>query len=129
MEKEENNSAENDKSLETLLRLPVKNLENRIQELEKEIRERQNINEQALSTIEAHKHTLEHHIHQLRYVSMFCESFIVKRDFLRQLHQLEENAIKEMTGCFWDISQLKHKLQSAREELEEEKEKLKIMND
>ena len=118
---------DDDEAIQELLGLPVKNLESKIQELEKEISERQGLNEQALSTVAARRIVLEDHLHRLRYVSMFSETFIVNREFMRQLLQLEENAIREMTGCFADISELRQKLQAAREQLEQEKQRLGLM--
>ena len=116
-----------DELIQSLLRQPRENLESRIRELEAEIKERQNLNELALSSIGAQKGRLEDHLHRLRYVSVFSDTFIVNREFMRQLLQLEENAIREMTDCFWDVSQLRQKRQLAQEELALERQRLGLM--
>jgi hypothetical protein len=130
--KRENRAEESRKDVEesligALLHQPARNLECRIRELEQDISERRHLNEQALSVVAARKQVLEDRLHRLRYVSMFSETFIVNREFLRQMLQLEENAIREMSGCFSDISRLKQRLQMAKEELALERRKLRLV--
>ncbi len=119
--------AETKDIVDTLLGLPVRNLESRIKHLECDIQERQKIKNAALSTFGTHKLRLQEQIIQLRYVGMMGDAFVVKRDFQKQVTNLEEDAINEITGCFRDVLELKDKLQKAKEELELENLKLELI--
>ncbi len=104
--------------VDSLLKLPVKNLESRVKHLECEIQKRQKIRNGALSTLGTNKLRLQEQIIQLRSVGMLGDAFVVKRDFQKQVTNLEEHAINEITGCFRDVLELNEKLHKAKEELE-----------
>jgi len=121
------NKLKEDDILETFLKLPKKNLEARIKQLEDEIKTRQALSNEALSGLGTHQLQIKDKLWRLRYTSMLNEGFIVNRDFIKQLINLEEQRFKEMINCFNDILHLKEKLQEAREELELDRQKLKLI--
>ena len=108
--------------LSGLLTLPRKNVESRIKGLEFEIKARQQLSDQALTALSTHSVQLKEHVRQAHYLGAFDEH----RDFTKQVVKLEEVVLHEMTSCFSDVSKLKEKLQEAKEELEIEKQKLKL---
>jgi len=121
------NKLKEDDILETFLKLPKKNLETRIKQLEKEIKTRQALSNEALSKLGTHQLQIKDKLWRLRYTSMLNEGFIVNRDFIKQLANLEEQRIKEMINCFKDMLSLREKLQETREELELDRQKLKLI--
>lgn len=121
------NKLREDDILKTFLRLPKKNLETRIKHLDHDIKTRQVLSNEALSRLGTHQLQIKEKLWQLRYASMLNEGFIVNRDFIKQLVNLEEQRIKEMIGCFKDILHLREKLQEAQEELEIDRQKLKLI--
>ena len=122
-----NQEKEGNDIIDTLFRLPVKNLESRIKHIEREINSRQKISDKTLSALFTHQTRLKGQLKRLKYLSALSESFIVTRDFTRQVVHLEEAATNEITSCFRDISSLSEKLQEAREELALEQQKLRLM--
>jgi len=121
------NKLKEDDILKTFLELPKKNLETRIKHFEDEIKTRQTLSNKALSGLGTHQLQIKDKLWRLRYVSMLNEGFIVNRDFIKQLINLEEQKFKETINCFNDILRLKEKLQEAREELELDRQKLKLI--
>lgn len=122
-----NDKNEND-LLKSLLSSAKDSLEQKVNELSNEIKNRQALNHQILSTLGTAKMQLEDKLWRLRYSSMFNEAFAVNRDFMRQLMRIEEQITNEFTSCFQDSLKLKLRLQEIREELELEKQKFKLLD-
>ena len=122
-----NTTKEEDDTIEALLKLPAKNLESRVKQFESEVRKRQRLNDEALSSLGTLQLQSENRVWQLRYASPFEKSFSALLDFKKQILNLESSKINEMTACFRDISDLKEKLQEAREEFESARQKLKLV--
>ena len=119
---------EEDDIIEALLRLPTRNLESRIRQLEKEIATRQRLSDKVLSTLGTHQLQLKQRLKRLYYIGALGNGFNVKKDCEGQILKLEELIINEMIACFKDMLQLKEKLQEAREELAMDKVKLTLMD-
>ena len=113
--------------LDVLIGLPKKNLENRIRQLEQEVSTRKELSVEALLKFGSHQTNLKEKLRQLRYVSPFENGFSVAKDFQVQLQILELHRINEMLGCFKDVSLLQERLQSAREKLELERQRHKLI--
>ena len=108
--------------LASLFTLSKRNVEGRIRGLEADIKTRQKLSDQALSALSTHKTRLREQVRPFHYLGASGEH----RDFSKQVAKLEEAVIREMTSCFGDVSKLREKLQEAKEELETEKQKLKL---
>jgi len=113
--------------VDELLELPKKNLEARIRQLEQDIKTRLVLNEEVLSRIGTSQLGLQGQLWQLRYVSPFLHAFRANRDFQAQLQRLDSLKINEELSCFKDMHDLKVQLQSASEELETAKRKLRLV--
>lgn len=113
--------------LESLIRLPKSNLETRIEALNTEIETRQLLRDEALTSLANLQLQLKDKLWRLRYMSVLNEGFIVNRDLMRQLMDLEERKTRETISCFKDISAMQEKRRDAKEELETEVKKLKLL--
>ena len=122
MEKRGSKNKEIDEIIDTLIELPEKNLENKINELEKEISMRRNILNEALSNLGTQKLQLEGKIWQMRYSGININVLLEK-----ELSRTEIRETDELISYFRDVSRLKEKLQDAREELELEKQKRRLV--
>ena len=125
--KKQNDFREDDEIVSTLLRLPSKNLEARIKELEQEIHERQKMRNNILSKLATHRIRLEDHKRHLEYISLIGQSPAVLQSIAGDLLKIETSMAGELKDGFRDISGLKERLQEAREELEMERQKLKLL--
>ena len=123
----QDSEAQEDDIVETLLRLPTKNLESRIKQFESEVKERQQFRNNALSTLGTHKLRLEDQLQRLRYFLSPGQGLQINQGFLTEIIRLEGNIIDEVIACFRDVSRLREKLQEAREELEASRQKLKLI--
>jgi len=110
-----------------LLRLPVSNLEDRIKYIEYEIAYRQVLRDNNLSIIGTSHIRLKEELWHLRYIPVFNPAFNHISHLKREIALLEASRITERLGCFRDISGLKERLQQAKEELNMEKEKRKLV--
>ena len=117
-----------DEIVDTLLDLPVKNLEQRIQDLETEITMRAIIRNGALSSMGTHKLRLEENVRQMHYRSAVNGSALSRRTALEQeMARTEFRKLDEWLSYFRDASRLRERLQDAREELALEREKRRLV--
>ncbi|MEW5859034.1 MAG: hypothetical protein AB1861_16885 [Cyanobacteriota bacterium] len=114
--------------VETLLRLPKRNLESRIKELQKEIQERKKLRDESLSRLLTSQSRLKSLQTRAAYMGSMSESLKRQVDLLSNLGTLDRDISHEETGAFRDLSKLKAELQLAHEELAMEKEKLALLS-
>ena len=107
------------------MRIPAKNLEVRIELIEGEIRERKKLSNDGLVQLGTQQLQIDEKIKQLRYTTNWGDTF--SRNLKFQFINLEIQKMNEMIGCFKDVSWLKQRLQEAKEELEMEKQKSKLL--
>lgn len=122
MEKRKSKEREIDEIVDTIIDLPAKNLEKRIEEIEAEINMRRNVLNEALTGLGTRGLQLEEKIWQMRYSGININVLLEK-----ELSRTEIRKTDELISYFRDVSRLKEKLQDAREELELEKEKRKLV--
>jgi len=114
--------------VDTLLRLPKKNLEKRIIALENEIRQRQRLSDKAISVLSTQRRRLKDELKRLYYL---CQSFNgkkIKSETKTKIIRLDEDILKELIRNFKDISELNEKLLQTNEELEKLTQKLKLID-
>ena len=116
---------EDEDLVSALLRIPAKNLEERIELIESEIRERKKLSNNGLLQLGTQQLQIDEKIKQVRYTTNWGDTFSKNLKF--QFINLEIQKMKEMIGCFKDVSWLKQRLQEAKEELEMEKQKSKLL--
>lgn len=117
-----------DEVVDTLLDLPVKNLEERIKQLETEIQMRAIIRNGALSSFGTHQLRLEEKLRQIHYRSAINSSALARKTALDQeMVRTEFRKIDEWLEYFKDVIKLQDDLQQAREELALEKEKRRLL--
>ncbi|MCK5125546.1 MAG: hypothetical protein KAR42_04760 [candidate division Zixibacteria bacterium] len=121
-------SEKEDDITDALIRLPIRNLESRIMQLDSEISRRKTINDEALTCIDTLIIQLKSNIWHHRYSHLTGEDMRLKKDFDNQLQNLKSQSILEQVNCFRDIANLNEKMQSTREELELEKTKLRLID-
>jgi len=118
---------EEDDLLSNLLRLPVRNLEVRINELEKDIRCRRKINDSIVTNLGSRRLQLEDKIRQMRYIGLIDPKANTV-GILGQIIRIEKQISDEITSCFKDVTKLKDRLNLLSEELESARQKLKLMD-
>ena len=123
--KGEKRDEDDDEIVSTLLKIPAKNLEERIELIESEIRERKKLGNDGLAQLGTQQLHLDEKMRQLRYSTERGDTFSKNLKF--QFINLESQKMKEMIGCFKDVSWLKQRLQEAKEDLEMEKHKSKLL--
>ena len=116
---------EEDEIVSALLKIPAKNLEERIELIESEITERKKLSNNGLAQLGTQQLHLDENIRQVRYTTSWGDTFSKNLKF--QFINLEIQKMKEMIGCFKDVSWLKQRLQEAKEDLEMEKHKFKLL--
>ena len=116
---------DDDELVSALLKLPAKNLEERIRLVESEIRERKKLSNEGLAKLGTQQLHLDEKIRQVRYTANWGDTF--SRNLKFQFINLEIQKMNEMIGCFKDVSWLKQRLQEAKEDLEMEKQKSKLL--
>jgi len=121
--KEESN---NKNIIENLIRLPKKNLEAKIRQLEADIKTRQKINDKSLTSLSTHQLQLKDRLWQQRYIPDIT-GHTTRNQTSSKIIQLEEDIQKEIVGCFGDISELRKELLYAKAELSLLSQKLKIL--
>ncbi|MHA1823540.1 MAG: hypothetical protein ACTSXM_06755 [Promethearchaeota archaeon] len=110
--------------LDNLLIIPKKNLENRINQIEQEIKTRMQINDNALSRLSTEQFQLKERCKRPKYSITSSQHF---DNLKRQIWQLELQILKETIACFKDISDLREKYQLVKEELELNELRLKLI--
>ena len=113
-----------DEIVETIIKLPVQNLEERIKSIKTEINVRQEILDSSISSLRSRELELEEHIRRMKY----CLGSEMNRKFIleNELTKIKIMKINDSISHFRDVSKLKEKLQSAKEELVIEAEKRKL---
>jgi len=115
-----------DDIVDTIIKLPIKNLEDRIRSIELNIRERQKIFENSTSVLSEREIELESHLWRMRYC--LGNEFTRKLGLENELARIKNMQINDILIHFNDQMKLMEKLQLAREELAMEKEKKKLIN-
>ena len=117
-----------DEIVDTLLDLPVKNLEQRIKDLGTEITMRAIIRNGALSSMGTHQLRLEEGLRQMHYRSAVNGSALSRRTALEQeMARTEFRKLDEWLLYFGDVSRLRERLQEAKEDLALESEKRRLV--
>ena len=114
--------AEQTDVVDDLLKQPVKNLEDRVKQLENEIKDRLNLNIDTLSKLGTQQLFFKERARQLHYTAPFT----TKSQFEIETARLEVQKNREMLDCFRDISRLQEQLRESTEELKRERLKLKL---
>lgn len=123
----ENLDFKEDKTLDRLLRIPLENLETRIQEIEKEVNERIMIKERILADLEHERKRFEEKNNELNF-NKFNGNFLSRRTTLEiQMLNIEKAKQQEKVSCFRDLQRLRQELRFAKEELKREREKSKLI--
>lgn len=123
----ENLDFKEDKTLDRLLRIPLENLETRIQEIEKEVKERIMIKERILADLEHERKRFETKNNELNF-NKFNGNFLSRRTTLEiQMLNIEKAKQQEEVSCFRDLQRLRQELRFAKEELKREREKSKLI--
>ena len=117
---------EEDDLVDTLIRLPVKNLEERVNELERELEERLKLNSETLARLGTEQLKFEEKSRQRRYNGMVSGLLNVKSRFDIEIAKLEIQKNDEMLSCFRDVSNMHDRLRELTEKLEKEKIKLRF---
>lgn len=117
-----------DEIVDTLLRLPVKNLEDRIKQIETEVAMRRVLLNGALSSLGTHQLRLKEKLRQVHYRSAINGSALARKTTLEQeMARTEFRKIDEWLAYFKDVIKLNDDLQQAREELTLEREKRRLV--
>lgn len=111
-----------------LLRLPKKNLESRIRELQTEIQERKKLKDESLSRLFTSRSRLKSLQRRAAYVGSVSEALKRQVDLVGNLGTVERDISLEEAGAFRDLSRLRAELQLAHEELAMETEKLALIS-
>ena len=125
--KKSNEKREYDDILDKLLDLPISNLEDRIRSLEQEINCRNNIKDDVLTILNTNRIRLKEELWHLRYIPVFNPAFNHISHLKREIALLETGRINEWLACFRDISRLNERLQQAKEELNQEKGRRRLI--
>lgn len=123
MKKEDNT----DEIINRLLDIPRINLLDRIKKLEEEIGIRNRLSDEAIVSLDTQQFVLEQKIWDLRYALQTERALGIRKDFQIQHQILEEYKIKEKLACFKDVSELESRIQEAREELNKQEQKRKLL--
>ncbi len=111
-----------------ILKIPVETLEERIKEIENEIKERERIRNEIIEEIEHEKRKLEEKIRKLYYFEFMNPALAHTRAmFEMEILQLEKAKQREITEAFRDLLIIKKELRDLKEKLKKEKKKLKLI--
>jgi hypothetical protein len=116
-----------DSIVETLLRLPAKNLETRIRQLEDEIRDRKRLRDEFLSTMGTQQLSLEERAWQLRYSGFTDRGLEHLGAIESEIRRLGQMKVTEQIFSLRDVALIREKLMTAQEELEQELVKLQLV--
>jgi hypothetical protein len=113
--------------LDSLIKIPRKNLEAKICQIEQDINQRKNLNSMIISRLLTLQSRFKDHVRRLRYNHTISSAFKANKDAAFQLLQFQEAIDQELLSCFKDLSYLSDKLLKLREELEINKQKQFLM--
>ena len=122
-----NGKDEVDEIVETLLDQPVGNLEERIKRIENELGTRQVIFNAAIDMLGTHRIQLKDNLDKLWYSSLLGLDFGRRAALEQELFRTQNNEMVERLDYFKDASQLRERLQEAKEDLALEREKRKLV--
>lgn len=114
--------------IEDLLRLPVKNLEDRVRELDKSIQERKQINDEIMTRLCTQRRRFRKQKKQLRYAELTDFRDSRPRDIDHLLSHLEHAVREEKVGCFRDVKDLQERVGQYLAELAMERGKLHLLD-
>jgi len=103
---------DDDELVSALLKLPANNLEERIELIESEIRERKSLSDEGLAQLGTQQLQLDDKLRHIRYTTEWGDTSSKNLKF--QFINLEIQKMKEMIGCFKDVSWLKQGLRLLR---------------
>jgi hypothetical protein len=115
-----------DDIVNSIIKLPIKNLEERIKNIKIDIKERETIFESSLSILARREIEIEFHLSKMKY-SMGNE---LNRKFSleNELANIRNTKIGNTISHFHDSLRLKEKLQLAKEQLTMERKKRKLID-
>ncbi|MBN4081457.1 hypothetical protein JYT44_03740 [Caldithrix abyssi] len=112
--------------IDALLKLPVKNLLNRIHDLEKQVETRLELHLDLLCLLETQQMFFKEKSKLLHY-SILPTGLSVKTNLELEVGKIEIQKGNELVGCFRDVLKLKDQIRSAREELNKEYLKSRLL--
>lgn len=113
--------------LEALIALPIKSLERKIWQLQKDIKEREKLRNGHLTNLSTKRLHLQDINKKLNYFNVFDSRFKDKMAICQQISEIETTISDEKLTSFKDLIELKGKLDHAQEELERAKRKLGLL--
>jgi hypothetical protein len=113
--------------IDSLIKIPRKNLEARILQLESEIHHRKSLNTSIISGLLTLQARFKEQIWRLRYNHTISSALKENKETAAQLLRFQEAIDKELLSCFKDLSYLSDKLLTLREELEINKQKQSLL--
>jgi len=114
-----------DNVVDSIIKLPIKNLEERIRSIKVNIKDRQRIFDNSISVLREREIELESHLWKMRYC--LGNEFARKLGVESELARIKNMQINDILLHFNDQVKLMEKLRLAREELAMEKEKKKLV--
>ncbi|MEZ5359838.1 MAG: hypothetical protein R3F48_13545 [Candidatus Zixiibacteriota bacterium] len=118
---------ETNRAIDEFIRLPKRNLVDRIHWLEKQIGTRKRLSNEAIAQIDSQQFILENRIWTLRYSQITEKAIGIRKDFQIQHQILEVYKLKEILACFKDVSYFQSRIQEAQEELNKQEQRLKLI--
>lgn len=114
-----------DDIVDTIIKLPIKNLEERIKNIQKDIRKREEIFDSSLSILVAREIEIESQLSKMKY--SLGNELNRKQSLENELTKIRNTKISNTISHFQDNQRLREKLQLANEQLAMEKEKSKLI--
>lgn len=111
-----------------LLRLPQKGLEARIARLRADIAYREDLRDQLITGWNTRQTGLEDRVNRLKYAAQLPAGLQSKKDAEAQILRIQNMQAQEFVSAFRDLLELREKLETAIQELEAEREKLKLLD-
>ncbi len=109
--------------IESFFRIPKQSLEQRLHQLEKDIKERQEIRDNSLSEMFTQQLILREQAERVKYQFDLRNQLDIKK----QISQLDTHILKEELDCFHDLSELRYHFSKIKEELLMTEEKFKLI--
>ncbi len=109
-----------------LIRLPKKNLEARINQLETDIIGRQKISNSIITSLSTHQIQLKDRLRRQQYFPLI-NGHNIRNQTTSKIIQIEEDILREIVANFKDITELRKELLYAKDEISLLKQKLKIL--
>jgi|SRR3989344_6284962 len=113
--------------LDYLLGLPARNLEGRISLLEEELKQRDELQKESISRLKSHSSELFAQKSHLKFLLNYPDIRMWHAEVSGQLLQVDSMLARIGADSFRDMQRMKEKLWEAKEALEREKAKLKLL--